>query len=209
MIIAQIVDTRASEYERKSQRIDFDALRATHDVRVGDTSGAQIKHVYAPRAFAATTKRFFARREAITPFNVPEAVEEAYFDVQRSNSGSTIGSFSRPSVTPVIEQTMTRIHRFRDDVTWRIFTSPPSPQDIASVDVWVDPAVRGLHLDRTLLEAAIGWARTRGATRLQLWVTENSRTEILYKRWKFVRTGKTKPLGSDPSLRAVHMVREL
>ena len=85
---------------------------------------------------------------------------------------------------------------------------PDDPQTVTLLNFWIDPAARGLHLDRALLKATTGWARTRGATRLELWVTENSRTEILYKRWKFVRTGKTKPLGSDPSLRVVHMVRE-
>jgi len=155
VIIAQIVDDRAPQYERKSQRIDFEALRAIHDVRVGDSAGAQIKHVYAKSAYAASTKRFFARREIITPFNVPEAVEDIYFDPPPAarNPVSTLGSFSRRSVTPVIEQTMARIHRFRDDITWRVFSAPPSPHDIASVDVWIDPAVQDDDYDGFVAEA--------------------------------------------------------
>jgi GNAT superfamily N-acetyltransferase len=90
------------------------------------------------------------------------------------------------------------------------FFPPNDSQAVTMASFWIDPAARGLYLDRALLKAIAGWARTRGATRLQLWVTENSRTEILYKHgWKFARTGKSKALASDPSLRAVHMVREL
>jgi GNAT superfamily N-acetyltransferase len=90
------------------------------------------------------------------------------------------------------------------------FFPPDDPHAVTIVNLWVDPAARGLYIDRALREAIAGWARSRGAAQLQLWVVENSRTEILYKhRWKFVHTGKTKPLGADPSLRAVHMIREL
>ena len=90
------------------------------------------------------------------------------------------------------------------------FCPPDDPQVVTMVNLWIDPTARGLYLDRALLEAVDKWARAQGAARLQLWVTENSRTEILYKRrWKFAHTGKTKPLASHPSLRAVHMVREL
>jgi hypothetical protein len=155
VIIAQIVDDRAPEYERKSQRIDFDALRATHDVRFGDVSGARIKHVYAAHAYIAQTRRFFAHREFVTPFNLPEAVEDIYFDAQPATRDPrpTLGSFSRRSITPLIEQTMARIHRFRDDVIWRLFDHPPSPEEIAGVDVWVDPAVQEDDYDGFVAEA--------------------------------------------------------
>ena len=155
MIIAQIVDDRAPEYERKSQRADFEALRATHDVRFGDADAAQIKHVYATHAYIAQTKRFFAKKELVTPFNLPEAVEDRYFlSTHRSSfSTSTIGSFSRKSVTQLIEQTMARIHRFREDVTWQLFDHAPSPEEIASVDVWVDPAVQEDDYDGFVAEA--------------------------------------------------------
>jgi DhnA family fructose-bisphosphate aldolase class Ia len=48
VIIAQLVLPGASEYERKSQRIDFASLSAEHDVRIGDAAGADLIHVYAP-----------------------------------------------------------------------------------------------------------------------------------------------------------------
>ncbi len=89
------------------------------------------------------------------------------------------------------------------------FFPPDDPQAVTVVNLWVDPTARGLYLGRALVEAIAGWARTRGAARLHCWVTENSRNIILYQRWKFVRTGKTKAHALNPSLRAVHMVREL
>jgi len=155
VIIAQVVDDRAPEYERKSQRADFETLRENHDIRFGDVAGAQIKHVYASNAYIAQTKRFFAKKELVTPLNLPECVEEKYFLSPQSSvlSTSTIGSFSRKSVTQLIEQTMARIHRFRDDVTWHVFDHAPSPQEIASVDVWVDPAVREDDYDGFVAEA--------------------------------------------------------
>ena len=156
MIIAQVVDDRAPEYERKSQRADFAALRERHDVRFGgDADGAQVKHVYASRSYIAQTKRFFAKKEFVTPFNLPECVEDHYFLDPRSSAlgTSTIGSFSRKSVTQLIEQTMARIHRVRDDVTWHVFDHAPSPQEIASVDVWVDPAVQEDDYDGFVAEA--------------------------------------------------------
>jgi len=156
VIIAQVVDDRAPEYERKSQRADFETLREHHDVRFGDVAGAQIKHVYASNAYIAQPKRFFAKKEFVTPFNLPECVEDHYFLSTHHSSlstGSTIGSFSRKSVTQLIEQTMARIHRFRDDVTWRLFDHAPSPEEIAGVDVWVDPAVQEDDYDGFVAEA--------------------------------------------------------
>ena len=87
---------------------------------------------------------------------------------------------------------------------------PDDPQAVTMVNLWVDPAARGSYLDRALLKAVAKWARTRGATQLQLWVPENSRTETFYKRgWKFARTGKTKPQALNPALLAVQMARGL
>jgi hypothetical protein len=183
VIIAQIVDDRAPEYERKSQRIDFEALRGVHDVRLGDMKGAQIKHVYAKHAHIAKASAFLPRREAVTPFNVPEAVEDAYFAALRPTTHdplSTLGSFSRPSVTPVIEQTMARIHRFREDVQWRLFSQRPTPEEIASVDVWVDPAVEEDDYDGFVAEAmAVGVIAVAARTPVNEQRCEKGRTGFL------------------------------
>jgi len=181
VIIAQIVDARATEYERKSQRIDFAALRPFENVQFAE-EGAEVRHVYAQNAYAVQAKRFFAKREPITPFNVPEAVEDIYFDPPPASRqpGSTLGSFSRKSVTPVIEQTMARIHRFRDDVTWRVFDAPPSPAEIASVDVWVDPAVKEDDYDGFVAEAmAAGVIVVAARTAINAQRCEKGRTGFL------------------------------
>jgi hypothetical protein len=48
MIIAQLLLPCASEYERKSQAIDFAALSAEHQIALGETEAADIVHVYGP-----------------------------------------------------------------------------------------------------------------------------------------------------------------
>lgn len=178
MIIAQIVARGASEYEKKSQRIDFEALQTMHEIR---DEGAQVKHVYGPPTYAAQTKRFFAKRETITPFNVPEAVDDGYFlQPATYNLKPTLGSFFRPSVTPVIEQTMARIHRFREDVDWRVFSAPPSPSDIAAVNVWVDPAVQEDDHDGFVAEAtAAGVMVVAARTPINTLRCEKGRTGVL------------------------------
>lgn len=53
VIIAQVVLPGASEYERKSQRADAEALRGNHEVITGTglavASGANVAHLYGPR----------------------------------------------------------------------------------------------------------------------------------------------------------------
>jgi hypothetical protein len=213
VIIAQIVLDGAPEYERKSQRIDFATLSAEHEVRVGDWSGADVGHVYAPlRAqgagrvaqvgipyvsnVAPRRSRFFFRRAhepnvIVTPFSIPEAVEDVYFETPRpaprAPRPSTLGSFSRPSVTPLIEQTMARIHRFRDDVDWLVFTHPPSPEDFANIDVWVDPAVEEDDFDGFVAEGLVSGVNVVAA-----------RTAINTLRCEKGRTGFLVPL-RDPN----------
>lgn len=90
------------------------------------------------------------------------------------------------------------------------FFTPDEPQAVRGVNLWVDPAARGQGVGQALMDAMAEWAATRGATRLQHWITESNMASItLCERIGFARTGKTKPLASDPSLRAVHMAREL
>ena len=95
--IAQTLVEGASEYERKSQRIDFAGLSGKHEVSAADPS---IAHIYGPSpipaavvstisipfvANAPVEKKRFALRKApqpaviITPAEVPEAVEEKWF----------------------------------------------------------------------------------------------------------------------------------
>jgi GNAT superfamily N-acetyltransferase len=83
--------------------------------------------------------------------------------------------------------------------------------DVAEiVSVWVAPEARRQGLARQLLEAAGGWARSRGARALRLWVTEtNEAARSLYLAAGFVPTGLVAPLPSNPALEELQMIRAL
>ena len=179
MRILQILTPGASEFEKKCQRVDFASFSANHEVVVSDsardTSGVDVVHIYGsapPIRFAAPyvassalSKRRFALRQPtppsaiVSPFEVPEAVEEKYFDVHRpvdpasQRPVATIGTFDRKSVRNIVEQTLARIHRFRDDVTWKLFERAPLPDDLTGVDAWVDPAIDEHDYDGFVAEA--------------------------------------------------------
>lgn len=95
-----------------------------------------------------------AGREAL-----PEAVDERYFlsagdVVPDAMIGSYVG---RPEVRSVVDRTLPRIGRLRDDVSWRFFEAPPTPSELRSVALWVDAAVTETHTDGFTAEAmAVG-----------------------------------------------------
>src|SRR4051794_39030561 len=147
VIIAQLLLPDASEYERKSQRIDFAALSQEH--QFGEIAKADIVHIYAPDDFdpaivrdiglpyvsnARPKNRRF--RKSVQPHSVispiketvetfiPEAVDEIYFDnreARQPGNRATVGSYRRKTTNNLIELTVARIHRFRDDVDWLLF----------------------------------------------------------------------------------------
>ena len=203
MIIAQVVLPGASEYERKSQKIDFDALSVDHDVRIGDVAGADIVHFYAPgemdrvrdlRAPYISNARPKPRRfrktiqphSLITPLKgttdvyIPEAVNEIYFGKGEERSGTTIGTYARKDLGNIIEQTAARIQRFRDDVEWLLFDTAPTPDDLRSVDLWVDPASSEGDFDGFVAEAiAAGIAVVASRTAINTQRLEKGRTGVL------------------------------
>jgi len=208
VIIAQLVLPGASEYERKSQRIDFASLAAEHDVRFGEIANADIVHVYAPHDFDPKAVRDIglpyvsnarpkARRfhksvqphRVITPLKetagtfIPEAVEEIYFsnrETQQPSNRATVGSYRRTAANNLIEQTAGRIHRFRDDVDWLLFDSPPSPADLHSVDAWADPSFDEDDFDGFVAEAiAVGTAVIGSRTAINTQRLEKGRTGML------------------------------
>jgi hypothetical protein len=154
MRIAQIVPRNASEYEKKCQRVDRVALAAEHEI-VDIERGADVVHVYGS---GVRRPRLWSRAVPVTPLKdshgefVPEAVEEQYF-AQTATSGIAIGVFLRPSILEVLEQTRARLHRTRDDVEWRLFDRVPTPDDLAQVTVWLDPAVADDDFDGFVAEA--------------------------------------------------------
>lgn len=209
MIIAQLLLPGASEYERKSQRIDFASLSAEHDVRIGETNDADLIHVYAPDDMHVDWKlpyvsnvrpkrRRFRRtaqpERVITPLKdsadsfIPEAVDEIYFGGETQPPGKpTIGTFARPQLRNIIEQTAARIQRYRDDVDWLIFDTAPSPDDLRAVDVWADPALSENDFDGFVAEAVAAGTAVIA-----------SRTAINVQRLEKERTGVLVPLG-DPN----------
>jgi hypothetical protein len=174
MRVAQILVEGASWYERKHHRID-----GIGAVPLGE---AEIVHVYAPAEFPPSAVRnlrvpyvasgrpkqgLFKRVPepvaVITFENAPEVVEDAWFETQKHAGGAggaasrfVVASFARPSVTNAIQQSMARIHRFRDDIDWQLFDVPPQPGDLTGVDVWVDPSTREDDLDGCVAEALVG-----------------------------------------------------
>ncbi|HEX7418989.1 MAG TPA: glycosyltransferase [Thermoanaerobaculia bacterium] len=145
------------------------------------TQPAVIASVWVPAS--AGTVRAEARTHA------PEAVEEIYFASNATTRppSNILGSFARPSTMNFVEQTLVRIGRFRDDVTWKLFDHPPSPDDLAGVDVWVDPAVDEADLDGFVAEAVVSEK-----------IVVASRTEMNAQRLEQGRTGFLVP-PKDPN----------
>jgi hypothetical protein len=202
VIIAQLLLPGASEYERKSQRIDFASLSAEHDIRIGEAADADLVHVYAPEVMTidlnlpyvsnARPKRRRFRRTAqpervITPFKdtadsfIPEAVDEIYFVCEKKEPAKpTVGTFARPQLRNIIEQTAARIQRYRDDVDWLLFDTAPSPDDLRGVDVWVDPALAENDFDGFVAEAiAAGTAVIASRIIINVQRLEKGRTGVL------------------------------
>jgi GNAT superfamily N-acetyltransferase len=76
--------------------------------------------------------------------------------------------------------------------------------------MWVAPEARGRGAGLALLDAVLGWARTRGLDRLELWVTEgNSAAVRLYRRAGFVETGARDVLPANEALATVQMALAL
>jgi hypothetical protein len=215
MRIAQVVLSAASEYERKSQRIDGASLAPDHDVVTMTLdevrgSGAALAHVYAgrelPRAALAgfplpyvsnapvrnprwAWRKAVEPRRVITPFEMPEAVEDMWFQPvaappstppRGQGEGRVIGTFVRGAVRPLIEQTIHRLERTRDDVRWRLFESPPLPIDLTGVDIWLDPAVDEGDYDGFVAEALVaGLPVVAARTPINALRLEKGRTGVL------------------------------
>ena len=168
MGIAQVLPPRPTEYQKKSQRIDFQLLEGVIT--------ADVTLVYG--------------RPPVS--ELPEAVELAYFNVdagfgpQRRPEGRVqIGSYRRKSIVPLVERTMHRLHRTRDDIEWLLLDGPPT--DFSPFDVWIDPAAHEDDLDGFVAEAQVSGK-----------IVVATRTSINVKRLEKGRTGFLVPPG-DPN----------
>jgi GNAT superfamily N-acetyltransferase len=84
------------------------------------------------------------------------------------------------------------------------------PDDAELISMWVEPEARRSGVAVELIEAVIGWAQARGASRIRLWVTlGNVPATRLYERMGFVATGETASVRPDSALREQLMVRPL
>lgn len=83
----------------------------------------------------------------------------------------------------MVERTLARIHRFRDDVQWNVLDHVPTPEDLRKVDVWVDPAVEEEDLDGFTAEALVSGVPVVAArTEINLARCEKGRTAFLVPR---------------------------
>jgi GNAT superfamily N-acetyltransferase len=101
-----------------------------------------------------------------------------------------------------------------EDDTWLgmvgVYLPDNSPETVGIWGTWVDPDARGRGLGRLLMDAAIGWARDRGVTRVDLSVTDQANeARQLYERLGFTPTGQREPLASDPTRVEIFMTRSL
>ncbi len=98
---------------------------------------------------------------------LPEAVEEHFFAVEGQSSSPktgdryTIGSYGigRPGVKSLIERTVSRLERFREDLDWKAFDRPPAREDLETLHLWVDPATSDEDYDGFTAEAIVGGMR--------------------------------------------------
>ena len=76
--------------------------------------------------------------------------------------------------------------------------------------LWVAPAVRHLRGGELLLNAALEWLVSEGATQVYAWVTDSNTTAMrFYERLGFQKTGKTEPYPNDSAIIEYEMVLPL
>ena len=192
MRVAQFTASNASEYEKKCRRVDRAALAAEHEI-VENERDADIVHIYGS-GVRRPRRRWFSIAAAWPPHStkfIPEAVEEQYF-AHGASAGNGIGVFVRPSVRHLLEQTRARLHRTRDDVEWHLFDRVPTPDDIAQVAVWLDPAVADDDFDGFVAEALVMGR-----------IVVASRTPINVQRLEKGRTGFLVPPDANEMTHAI------
>ena len=76
------------------------------------------------------------------------------------------------------------------------------------ISMWVAPNHRRHGVGKRLVDAVLGWARSRGAKQITLEVTTTNGPAVrFYESLGFVRTGKVSPYPNDPQLREYEMVK--
>lgn len=89
-------------------------------------------------------------------FALPEAVDPAFFESSRSPAVDSlrVGWKTRPALKELVSGLTNRIRRFRDDVEL-VALSSPAPEDLATLGVWIDPAIDPDDFDGRTAEALV------------------------------------------------------
>jgi hypothetical protein len=86
----------------------------------------------------------------------------------------------RPDIRRMLELTLTRIHRFREDLSWHLLDEAPTPEDLAAVDIWVDPAADDGDADGYTAEAMVaGLPVIASRTAVNRFRTDDGRAAVL------------------------------
>jgi len=176
--ILQVLPASPSEYDKKSQRIDYQLLRHDYDVSLDRAVHAEVVLAYGRPPVSelpeAVEESYFRGGQAILPVRTDKIVCPPHDKIVCPPH--TVASFRRKSIVSIVEQTMARIHRTRDDIEWLLLEEPPT--DFNHFDLWIDPAIDENDLDGFVAEALVSGKAVVAA-----------RTEINNKRLEKGRTG--------------------
>jgi RimJ/RimL family protein N-acetyltransferase len=90
------------------------------------------------------------------------------------------------------------------------FRHPKKPETVTGWAGWVDPRMRARGLGLALVGAVADWARTLGASHLEVAVAEdNEPAKAFLERAGFSPTGEVKPVPWDPAVKGIFMERRL
>lgn len=147
--------------------------------------------------------RLHALADAPTAFGSTLAREEA-FPESVWHERAAGGAAGNERITFIAER----------DARWIGLTTgladDPDTDGPVLVGMFVDATERRHRVGLALVEAVIGWARSRGDSHLSLWVTATNTAAIaLYERSGFRATGESRPVGHTPSLAEVRMARDI
>ena len=165
----------ATPFGQKCQRVDAAAFEYV------PLSEAEWIHEYGEKETIRKKSWLRVFRSGGAPLDLPEPVEDEWFQAEIATAvGTTVASFARPKLRNVIEQTLSRIQRTRDDIEWLAFERPPTVEEMTSIAVWVDPATSPDDRDGFVAEAVVA-GRMCVATRTPVNAArlENGRTGLL------------------------------
>ena len=187
---------------------DFDLVPGTRLLRKLHASECDVAHIYGnpiPPAIArkiaipfvaasevARTRLFLPGKRATSramppagPGAIAEPVDDGFLRPlarRRADGQWIVGSVGphRPGVRRMLELTLARIYRFREDISWHLLDEAPEPTDLAAVDIWVDPAADDGDVDGFTAEALVsGLPVIASRTAVNRFRTDEGRAAVL------------------------------